>query len=99
MGSAAGVSDELLMAVAERSAGGFDADGSLDERTRLALRYADAMTTADVDDALFTQLRARFSDDELVELTEVIAWENASARFNRALRIDSQQLWAGPQSP
>ncbi len=29
----------------------------------------------------------------LVELTEIIAWENASSKFNRALRIPSQQLW------
>ncbi len=99
MGSEAGVSDALLMAVAERPAGGFADDDALDDRTRLALVYADAMTTADVEDALFVQLRACFGDDELVELTEVIAWENASARFNRALRVGSQNLWAGPQSP
>ena len=38
--------------------------------------------------------------DYLVELTEVVAWENASARFNRALRIGSQHLWAGsPPDP
>jgi hypothetical protein len=28
-----------------------------------------------------------------VELTEIVAWENASAKFNRALRIPSQRLW------
>jgi hypothetical protein len=28
-----------------------------------------------------------------VELTAVIAWENASSKFNRALRIGSQGLW------
>jgi len=28
-----------------------------------------------------------------VELTALIAWENASSRFNRALRIPSQGLW------
>lgn len=51
------------------------------------------MTVADVTDELFERVRSAFSDDEIVELTEVIAWENASARFNRALRIDSQHLW------
>jgi hypothetical protein len=30
-----------------------------------------------------------------VELTAAIAWENASSRFNRALRVPSQQLWRG----
>jgi hypothetical protein len=28
-----------------------------------------------------------------VELTEIVAWENASSKFNRALRIPSQKLW------
>ncbi|HEU4595379.1 MAG TPA: hypothetical protein VFS10_09575 [Pyrinomonadaceae bacterium] len=44
-------------------------------------------------DELFARLRAFYSDDELVELTEVVAWENASSKFNRALRIPSQKLW------
>jgi hypothetical protein len=26
-------------------------------------------------------------------LTEIIAWENSSSKFNRALRIPSQKLW------
>ena len=34
-----------------------------------------------------------YDDDALVELTAIIAWENASAKFNRALRIPSQGLW------
>jgi alkylhydroperoxidase family enzyme len=66
-----------------------------DERERLALEYADAMTYTDrdVDDELFARLRGAFTDDEIVELTAVIAWENSSARFNRALRVPSQGLW------
>ncbi len=59
------------------------------------LDYADAMTITgrDVSDELFARVRASFGDDAIVELTEVIAWENASAKFNRALRIPSQKLW------
>jgi alkylhydroperoxidase family enzyme len=38
-------------------------------------------------------VRAHFGDDAIVELTEIIAFENASAKFNRALRIPSMQLW------
>ena len=66
-----------------------------DEKERVALEYADCMTITgrDVSDELFTRLRTFFDDDSLVELTEVIAWENASAKFNRALRIPSQRLW------
>ena len=33
----------------------------------------------------------RFFGEE--ELTEIIAWENASSKFNRALGIPSQGLW------
>ena len=67
----------------------FDAD------ERLVLEYADRITLSDrdVDDAFFERLRARFDDDTIVELTETIAWENASSKFNRALRIPSQGLW------
>lgn len=50
-------------------------------------------TGRDVDDAFFARLREQFDDDQLVELTEVIAWENASSKFNRALRVPAQGLW------
>jgi hypothetical protein len=53
------------------------------------------LTDRDVSDELFAALRRYFSDEEIIELTEVIAWENASAKFNRALRIPSQGLWRG----
>ena len=61
-------------------------------RERLALEYADAMTVTgrDVSEHLFSRLREEFSDEELIVLTEVIAWENASSKFNRALRVPSQ---------
>jgi alkylhydroperoxidase family enzyme len=65
------------------------------EAERIALRYADAMTITgqEVSDEMFARLREFYSDDELVELTAIIAWENASSKFNRALRVPSQQLW------
>jgi alkylhydroperoxidase family enzyme len=66
-----------------------------DAREHAALAYAEAITLSDrdVDDALFSQLRAHFDEDAIVELTAVIAWENASSKFNRALRVESQALW------
>ena len=65
---------------------------------RAALEYADRMTITgrEVDDELFARLRRLFDDDALVELTAIIAWENASSKFNRALRIPSQGLWKRP---
>ena len=65
------------------------------EGERLALAYADAMTITgrDVDDALFARLREAYDEDQIVELTATIAWENASSKFNRALRVPAQGLW------
>ena len=90
MGSALGLSDEKLLALSA-----WESSPHFDERERLALTYADAMTITgrEVDDALFERLRSAFGDDALVELTETIAWENASSKFNRALRVPSQGLW------
>jgi alkylhydroperoxidase family enzyme len=94
VGSEAGVSDEKLDAVV----GEITTDSPFDDRERAALAYADAMTLTgsdayDVDDALFDTLRRHFTDDQILALTAIIAWENASSRFNRALRIPSQHLW------
>jgi len=85
-----GISDEKLLALDAY------ADSPLfDKRERTALRYADAITLSDhdVDDALFADVRRFFDEEGTVELTEIIAWENASSKFNRALRIPSQGLW------
>jgi alkylhydroperoxidase family enzyme len=78
--------------------GDISSDSPFDARERAALAYADAMTLTgsddyDADDALFDTLRRHFSEDEIVALTAIIAWENASSKFNRALRIPSQGLW------
>jgi alkylhydroperoxidase family enzyme len=92
-----GIPDAKLDAIDE-----YAASTLYDDRERLALRYADAITYTDqdVDDALFDELRRTFGEDALVELTEIIAWENASSKFNRALRIPSQGLWKrAPEEP
>ena len=44
-------------------------------------------------DELFARLRRFWDADALVELTAIIAWENASSKFNRALRVPAQGLW------
>jgi hypothetical protein len=101
------MTDEQIRVVVDIARGAFDIEPPADPQvalfdpaTRAALAYAEAMTTGDVSGALFDRVREHFDDDQIVELTEVIAWENASARFNRALRIGSQQLWAGsPPDP
>jgi alkylhydroperoxidase family enzyme len=65
------------------------------EAERVALLYADCMTITgrEVSDELFVRLREFYESDAIVELTAIIAWENASSKFNRALRVPSQRLW------
>ena len=90
MGSALGVPDEKILALADYATSPFYSDAE-----RVALEYADAITLTDleVEDELFERLRRFYDDDALVELTATIAWENASSKFNRALRVPSQGLW------
>ncbi|MEO8601061.1 MAG: carboxymuconolactone decarboxylase family protein [bacterium] len=61
-------------------------------RERAALDYAVAVTRSDrgVDDELFNRLREFFDDNAIVELTALIALQNASSKFNAALGIPSQ---------
>ena len=96
MGSELGVSEEKILALNE-----YAESPLYDARERAALEYADAITLSDrdVDDELFARLREHCDDDAIVELTEVIAWENASSKFNRALRIPSQRLWKRTSNP
>ena len=65
------------------------------EPERVALEYADSMTITDRDvtDQLFARLRESYDDDAIIELTAVVAWENFSSKFNRALRVESQGFW------
>jgi alkylhydroperoxidase family enzyme len=90
VGSELGVSEEKILALPQ-----YATSPLYTEQERVALEYADCMTITgrDVSDELFARLRAFYTDDALVELTEIIAWENASSKFNRALRIPSQGLW------
>jgi alkylhydroperoxidase family enzyme len=63
-----------------------------DEKEKIALEYADTITFSnkDVNTDLFENLKRHFDDDMIVELTAIIAWENFSSKFNRALRVPSQ---------
>jgi 4-carboxymuconolactone decarboxylase len=52
-------------------------------------------TPVEVSDELFSALRKHFDDDQLVELTGVIALENLRGRFNLALGIGSSGFSEG----
>jgi AhpD family alkylhydroperoxidase len=70
----------------------WQASERLDEKDKLVLAYADAIssTPVEVSDELFTQLREHFDEEQLVELTAAIAWENWRARFNWAFGLGKE---------
>ncbi len=90
MGSDLGIAEEKILALADYASSPF-----YGELEKVALEYADCITITDLEvtDDFFSRLKELFSDDELVELTAMIAWENCSSKFNRALRVESQELW------
>jgi alkylhydroperoxidase family enzyme len=90
VGSELGLTEEKILSLAE-----YATSPLYSAQEKLALEYADSMTITgrEVSDELFSRLREIFDDAALVELTEIIAWENASSKFNRALRVPSQGLW------
>ncbi len=70
------------------------------ELERLVLDYAVAMTATpvDVSETLFGDLRRHFNDEQMIELTATIAWENYRARFDHALGIEAQGFSDGAYS-
>jgi alkylhydroperoxidase family enzyme len=54
-----------------------------------------AHTPVEVSDSLFSRLRDRFTEPQLVELTSAIAWENYRARFDHAFGIEGENFSEG----
>ena len=85
----AGGDDRLKPRIMDVDSAATDTEFSPDER--LAIRYATVMTRdVKVPDSLFRELRARFSETELVELTAAIATYNMVARFLLALQVEPE---------
>jgi AhpD family alkylhydroperoxidase len=70
-----------------------------DQKEKIALEYAEAITYSDqqVDDELFARLKTAFDEDEIIELTGLIAFQNLSSKFNSALDVPSQGLCKIPE--
>ena len=69
------------------------ADSALfDEREKAALHYAEAMTDSNRhgEASPVTRLQQHFSDDAIIELTALIAYQNMSSKFNAALGVPAQ---------
>jgi alkylhydroperoxidase family enzyme len=79
----------------------FESSSHFNEREKLVLRLAVALTRtpADVPDELFAALRGDFSEAQLVELNAAIAWENYRARFNRTFAIEPEGFSKGQLCP
>lgn len=79
-----GLSDEELLALPT-----YRTSPLFSEVDKLVLDYAVGMsrTPVDVPDELFARLREHFDEDQIVELTHVVAIENLRGRFNLALGV------------
>src|SRR5262249_2012383 len=64
---------------------------------RLALDYAVSMTRTpvEVSEELFAALRRHLDDEQILELTAAIAWENYRAGFDQPLGIQAQGFSEG----
>lgn len=81
-----GVSAEQLRALGDPAGSGLFSPA---EVAALDLAVAMSATPPAVDDALWERAAEHFDDQQLVELTAMIGWENYRARVNGALGIES----------
>lgn len=93
VGRKAGLPDEQLLAIRGNDLALFN------ELERLVIELADAMVTApaNVSDDLYRRLRDHFSEEQLLELSAQIAFENFRARLNRVFDVESDGLYT-PQT-
>jgi alkylhydroperoxidase family enzyme len=65
------------------------------EVERLVIELADAMVTApeNISDDLYTRLRKQFSEEQLMQLSAQIAFENYRARWNRVFDVESDHIY------
>lgn len=80
---------------------GFETSALFDARTKAALAYATAITYTDrkVDADLMARLKSHFSDEAIIELTALIAFQNLSSKFNSALDVAAQGFCSVPLPP
>ncbi len=76
----------------------FETSALFDARTKAALAYATAITYTDreVDADLMARLKSCFNDEEIIELTALVAFQNLSSKFNSALDVAAQGFCSVP---
>jgi AhpD family alkylhydroperoxidase len=89
-----GIGEDKLRALED-----WRASNLFDERERVALDYAEAITISDLEvaDDLMARLKREFDDDAIVELTALIAFQNMSSKFNAALGVPPQGFCRLPE--
>ena len=62
---------------------------------RLVIELADSMasTPSNISDDLYSRLRDKFSEEQLLQLGAQIAFENFRARLNRVFDVGSDHLY------
>jgi 4-carboxymuconolactone decarboxylase len=82
-----GLSERQLTDLAD-----FEHSDAFSELEKAVLRFATdlTLTPVEVPDDVFDSLRPHFTQEQLVELTAAIAWENFRARFNRAFAVEAE---------
>ena len=63
-----------------------------DQKEKIVLQYVEAITYTDqqVNNELVNRLHEYFDEDEIVEITGLIAFQNLSSKFNSALDLPAQ---------
>ena len=56
-------------------------------------------TPVEMPDEIFQEISKYFNESQIVELTSAIAWENYRARFDHALKVESQRFSEGEFCP
>lgn len=90
VGRKAGITPEKLAAIPGNDLSVFT------DVERLVIELADAMasTPSNVSDDLYANLRAQFSEEQLLELGAQVAFENFRARLNRIYNAESDHLYS-----
>lgn len=102
VGRKAGLSDEKLLAVArvdlspdDLSREQLSGHGLFSRDELLVIELADAMvhTPSNISDELYARLREKFSEEQLLQLSAQLAFENYRARLNRVFDVGSDDLY------
>jgi len=83
------LSDEKLLAVKG------DDRTPFNPKEQLVIELAGAMVVApaNISDDLYARLLKEFSEEQLMELSAQIAFENYRARWNRVFEVESDELY------